>query len=826
MLALQVPFALESPPPRLSARRTSSEMRVDGALDEAAWRAAPVSVDFTQKFPREGRAPTEATRVRVLYDDRALYFGIECVQASVPIVAPLTRRDREVESDRVTVGIDSRHDGTTAFEFSVTPAGVLADAVRFNDTESSVDWDENWEARTRRDAHGWTAEIRIPFAVLRFSNASSQVFGLQVRRYVSARQETDEWSFIPRSAGGEVSRYGRLEGIDGIEPRAGLELRPFVLGRVRRLDETLGAADNGWGLFASAGLDLKWHVTPSLTFDATLLPDFGQVEADQVILNLTNFELYYPEKRPFFLEGIDAFATPLQIVYTRRLGRAPTSPALLEGERIARLPDPSPLLGAAKLTGEIDDRWSIGSLVALSARQTVPIEDATGARVERIADPLTSYKVLRLKRAIGGNAHVGFLGMATNRLEPARDLAQDSTGVLCADGARVRFGARCSHDAYVGGVDARWRSRGGDYSLAGQVLASLIEQGPTRTMLDGTSVKSGDGGVAASLSAAKEGGEHWVGSATYDLHGRKVDYNDLGYMERQNQHHLSTRIEYRTLQAAGPIAETHTGLEIYGRRNLDFVSLSSGVQINTQVRFENYWSLFAELHVRPAYFDDRETGDGAALERAGRVGLEIEIATDPRGAVSASFFTQTQLRTNGANFSGNGSLKIRALPELELELLPEGLFTDGEPRFFGLHAGSYRFGRQRAEELSLTARATYTLSPRLGFQAYAQAFLAAEHFGEIFASPIGGAPLVPLDGLTRSTLMPGEAPDTSQAALNANLLLRWEYRLGSVAYLVYTHAQNDSRAPFRGEDGEIRFRLLQPRPASDAFLLKCSYWWG
>src|SRR5215470_7976365 len=250
--------------PHLSAQRTTQPVRIDGRLDDAAWQEAPASEAFTQKFPDEGRAPSERTRVRVLYDDDALYIGFECDQIGAPVVARLTRRDRQVEADHVSIAIDTRRDGSSAFSFTVNAAGVLADSILFNDTDSSTDWDENWEALTARTERGWSAEFRIPLRILRFARLPVQDWGFQARRYISARQEIDEWSFTPRTEAGEVSRYGRLDNLVGLLPRSPLELRPFVLGRVRVRDAQSDMIASGTDATGSAGLDVKWHASQNL----------------------------------------------------------------------------------------------------------------------------------------------------------------------------------------------------------------------------------------------------------------------------------------------------------------------------------------------------------------------------------------------------------------------------------------------------------------------------------------------------------------------------------------------------------------------------------
>jgi hypothetical protein len=241
--------------PRLSVVRITQAPKLDGRLDEAVWRAAPGTDAFTQKFPDEGKAPSERTVLRVLHDGRALWVGFECDQRRSKIIARLAPRDRPVESDQVTLTLDSRRSGTNAFEFGVNAAGALSDSLRFNDTEVSTDWDENWDARVHVTPKGWTAEMRIPLRILRFEeDLPVQEWGMQARRTISARQEIIEWAFIQRKTAGEVSHYGKLTGLERLRSPGRVELRPFVLGRVRHRErgaETLAEGKDLSGAAAS-----------------------------------------------------------------------------------------------------------------------------------------------------------------------------------------------------------------------------------------------------------------------------------------------------------------------------------------------------------------------------------------------------------------------------------------------------------------------------------------------------------------------------------------------------------------------------------------------
>jgi hypothetical protein len=853
-------------PVHLSAVATREAPVLDGRLDDAAWRLAPAASTFTQKSPREGAPPTERTTVRVVYDAEALWVGVDCEQQGAPVVARLTRRDREVETDWVSVAIDSRRDGKSAFVFEVNAGGALLDAVRYNDTDFSLDWDENWEARASVRPGGWSAEFRIPFRILRYEALPEQSWGFEVRRYISAKQETDEWALVSRSAGGEVSHYGRLDGLVGLSSRSPLELRPFVLGRTRRQDPTsvtipttgnttfAGTLPAVTDFSASAGLDLKWHPSQDLTLDGTINPDFAQVEADQLILNLTTYETYYPEKRPFFLEGTELYATPFQLLYTRRIGRVPAVPALRPGEQLVDVPQPTAIWAASKLTGRLADGWSVGTLQAITAPNTVPVLSTDGKRVTRAAAPLASFGALRLRRDLGEHAYIGLTATNVTRAEatgdyptvagaPAQSLkASDSApfgrAALCPNTAQssrstllVAPGARCFADAYAGGLDFRWRSGNGDWAAVGQAAVTALAHGPPRAVPDGTVIRPGDIGTGAAAYAGKEGGAHWVGDVWAGYNDRAFDINDLGYNPRGNVYWDGFDLEYRTLEPAWKLLETHTRLEYWDNVSMGNLVLGRGAQLNTAGKLTNFWHYFADVHWRATRYDDREFGDGAALERAAAVGVDARIQTDTTKRVALGVHVRPETLPNGSyNLNLDGDVLLTVLPQLDFDLAPAFTASVGEPRSVstGTVAGEYVLGHLDAKSLGATLRATYTFAPRLTLTGYAQLFLAYGHYAgylSLLSNPNGPRPVVALSEL-RPAPPPASNPDFEQAALNVNVVLRWEYQLGSLIFLVYQRAQIPTVTLAPGEAGTLDLGSVGRAPASDVLILKATYWWG
>jgi hypothetical protein len=827
----------ERPKPRLVAVRTSAAPDIDGDLRDVAWQQVPPTTAFTQKFPNEAQAPSEPTELRVLYDDAAIYVAFNCMQVATPVNGRLARRDRQVESDWVQVAID---DGGSTYEFTVNAAGVLGDGVRFNDTDYSPQWDGVWDAQVRQHERGWSAELRIPLRIFRDSTGVRD-WGFQARRYISGRQETVEWAFIPRTTAGEVSHYGRLAGIAVVRRANPFELLPYVVAGLDWSDMTADhRAFGDLGHRATVGLDLRWRIARDVVLDASVNPDFAQVEADQVVLNLTTYETFLPEKRPFFVNGlelfqaprVELFPSPQTVFYTRRIGSVPGVPDIGDGGAgAATSPVPSTIYAAVKFDGQLGGGVAAGVVSALTGRNDVAITEA-GTSKDYVADPLALANVARLKVAVGSGGNVGLLATALQRFEPTDGYPtmmqpDGSVRQRCPDGALTARGARCFHDAYVAGLDASWRSDSGSYAAAGQALATLIENGPARTLPDGTVIRSGDAGAEGRLYLAKEGGQ-WRGSVEGEVIGRRVDYNDLGYLQRANQVRVVPYLAYRTVDPFWEIAETETYSFGSLRDNLDGLALIHGYYLGNKIRFKNFWSVTAEAAHYPARGEDRQIGDGTALRRLPGTGLDVTVTTDPRRRLAGSLLASTLFTSRGHNIELDGELTYLPLPRLEVQLLPQLFLLSGEPRFASgsRDDGEYVFADLAAKSVGATLRTSYTFTNQLTLQLYGQLLLVAEHytdFRSLQVDPAARRPVIRLDQLTPAA-PPAEDPDNEESHLNLSAVLRWEFRPGSTLYLVYSRFQAPALMPDR--DARLDLGALRTGPASDAIRLKLSYYWN
>ncbi len=808
---------------QIAATRTPRPPDIDGRLDDAVWHLAPAETRFRQSFPDQAAEPSQPVELRILYDDRALYVGIRCRDDEAgSIVEQLTRRDTETDADRVTVDIDSRDDRISAYHFGVNVSGVLTDGVRLNDTEYDAAWDGVWDGAAQRDARGWSAELAIPWRSLRFEGRTP-VMGLQVRRYLPRRQEVDEWAYIPRTDDAEVSRYGRMT-IAGVGPARLVQLAPYALVRGQRTLTPGTSAD--LSARANVGADFKLGLTSSLTLDATLNPDFGQVVADQNHLNLSTLELAYAEKRPFFLEGFDLFGTPIRQLYTRRIGRAPPAVVASPDERVVSVPEVGRVWAAGRLTGPLAPHLQIVALEALGAERTSSTVRDDGSRADRLVDPLSSFSVLRL-RADADSSWLGVTATAVNRFEPPHAAAPRS-GDLCPDDAPPSPSGRCSADGYSGGVDTRLATADATWEATAHGVVSHVEGGTTRALPDGTARRPGDTGFGVQAGGGKRSGEHLLGGIDYQGYSPRFDLDAAGYVQQANLHRIAANLTLRSTRPIGPTLESDLDLFTIHRLSWQGVRLYDSAGLGAWTRLESFWQLGANVGWNFTAYDNRETRDGALVERVGGWFADALVRSDPRARLLGELELEAGRRLDGAYVGGYAGVTARPWAQIALELSPRWALTWGDPRWYAtddLGGGTrrYHFGELTSGSLDATLRASWTLTPRLSLQAYGQVFLTFgrfAHFRGVDAS--GPRPTLALAELSPE---PGAAPDFRDGSIDGSLVLRWEFGPGSTLFVVY--ARTLAQAPYTvGEGpGRLSFGTFGGGAATDALLVKLSYLW-
>mgnify|MGYP000722402593 CR=1 FL=1 len=799
-----------APPVReLAAARAGTPPAIDGDLSDRVWREAVPSGGFTQRFPHAGQPFSLSTTVRAAYDEEALYFAIECDDPEPGrILAPVTRRDRQMESDCVSVYIDSRNDRRTAFFFWVNAAGVQADGTVADDNVESLNWDGVWEAKTRVTQRGWQAELRIPLRLLRYQTGTDAAFGLNVVRNASRIGQVGSWQHVPIGQGAWVSRFGRLTGLHLPAHPVWLSLAPFVAARPAIDDAgraSIAPLDLGVDIAAALGRDIN--------LTAAINPDFGQVEADQVVLNLSTVETYFPEKRPFFLEDKSLFElpsfgdmTPVTLLYTRRIGRASRDPDLEDGEELLRAPPPARILGAGKIAGTTPGRLAFGALTALTGPTEGRVRRADGGETDRQAEPLASYNALRLRQEFWENSSAGLL----------------CTGMF----------ARGQGGALAAAADTQLEFGGGRYQVIGKLFGSYLsadrfrlQDRYTRAFLE----RDGGAGYGAELLLRKKGGSSLVGAVGGQLRSANLAVNDMGYLDRPDLLFGFGWLQWRRLEPIGPLASMSVNFNAWSQANTGLDHVGSGLNVNGNLTFQNQWFVWAYASTHPPYCSDREArAPGRVLACFPNWVFEggFYVGSDRRAALAGDLGLYAGSTQRGLFASAEGALYLNPHPRLQVELVPSYSRVTGSLRWIDTWdtggVERFLFAEQHSEYLNLILRATYSLRPELSLQGYSQLFLAAVDHGKKFApaEPAGGR--IDIGALLPDPTIPDDY-DESQLALSLGLVLRWEYRPGSIAYLVYTGSFGQSSAA-----ADFRFgRTLRDVWALDgtqALLLKLSWY--
>jgi len=845
----------------IRAARTHGSLSIDGRLDEPAWLEAFPYSDFVENFPDEGAAPTKRTEVRVLYNDRFIYIGIIAYDREPSLILRgLGRRDSTPTSDLVEVAIDSTRSGRTAYYFSVNAAGVLRDAVYFGDVNSTDTWDAVWQGAAAARPDGWSAEIEIPLSILRFPAAPEQTWGIWVRRTIPRTHQLFESNLISRNANGFVSRFGDLIGLVNLKPKRDIELVPYLAARaVWRPQYSDPARPHPRLLDPSAdvGLDLRASLFSDLTLTATINPDFGQVEAHQVVQNLSTFELFFPEKRPFFNQGLDIFqpvgaefGTPHQLFYSRRIGLD------------------APILGAAKVTGAATRSLEVGLLDALvlgpvdtSRSPAAYFDSSQSDYYPRLtpyeAHPDRSFKFhwdrpfhfgptdqLPAIRPVSANYFAGVarqqvaanstIGATFTAATPLAQRCYPSDFLSQQDYESVDCHGRGGNAA---ALDWNLRTRDGAYVFLGQVDGSQQVGGSPsgRVFPDGTVLRPGDLGVGGYTRAGKIGGEPLRFDIGYRYASQKLDLNPSGFQPSQNQQAFELNLHFVRPRGWGKLHNFSIDLNWSSWFTTDgnWINRGNYGSIGGYVQLPGYEWVRLTLQWEDPRFDVREiTNAGVPYQRRPDWALILFAGSDPNQPFSINgdlygFRTLPAGPVPVQNGYGVDATAIwRPTPRLETQLI--GSFSEkpqGARYIETVSDGTFIFGAQNPGALSLTLRQQLVITPTLTLQAYAQLFSQNQHFFSFYqASSIKHAP-IRLDDLKPVSY--SKNPDVHSSALNLNLVLRWEYRLGSTLFLVYSRSQQELPIPTDvAPPVSVWPWRLFAGPAIDTFLVKWSYWWN
>ncbi len=783
-------------PRAVRAVRCVQPPELDGFLHDDVWKSAEPAYDFIQRDPDEGQPASERTEVRVLYNDEAIYIGAMMYDARpAEIVARLTRRDNVVESDRFAVFIDSFHDHQTCYRFGINAAGVKVDVLHYDDgAKEDPSWDAVWDVETQILPDGWSVEMRLPLRIFRArAGSGEQIWGINFLRLITRRGERADWVYIPKRESGFVSRFGHLIGLKDLPSPRRLEVLPFVVSKhdwqparpVQRSVEKLSG---------DAGLDMKYGISNTFLLDATINPDFGQVEADPSVLNLTTYETFYPEKRPFFIEGtqIIRFTTFGEgfgpgMFYSRRIGRAlsPSEVNIPAGGTIVSRPNVTTILGAAKITGKTDAGLSVGVLQALTKEMRVGIADSNGTVHEQVLEPFAHYNVIRLRQDVLTNSVVGMILTST------------------AKNHRL--------PGITGGLDWNLKFDANTYRLDGFTAFSYTRNFYTNRGL----------GSAGKLSFSRIAAEHWLWSLGIDYTTKEYFINDVGFFRRPNDYGVVGWLTYKEDRPADVVRNYRIRLFTHERMNFDGANLIREANLSSSILFMNYWELELNGGADIGHYDDRETRGNGLYARPSAFTFNIGVETDERQDAVASLSIHTAWDSKRKRAWGPiASLVLKPASWMEYSLSAGyNRVRNQEAWVDNVSEAAGRlsiFADRNTDEANLTLRSTWTFTRDLTLQFYGQIFLAKGHFAN-FRRLIGTSAFEPYSYQ--------RGADFNTQEVHTNLVLRWEYIPGSTMYLVWSHARRGGSTDYFRSLSQNLADAFRTAPAN-VVLLKISYWWN
>jgi hypothetical protein len=783
----------------LARRITADAPVIDGVLDEPIWLAADSTGGLLQQDPDNMQPMTESTVVRVLYDARYLYVGVQLFDREpAAIRAGLGRRDRPPPSDQFSISFDTQHDHLTGYVFQTNPSGVQQESSFFDDTSSDIEYNAVWEVETRVSAEGWTAEYRIPFSQMRFRAPSTggAVWGLDLKRTIQRRNENGGWIGRPRGATGQVSRWGHLVFEEGVGTPRRIEALPFVL--------TSGdaPADAGFRDGYDAGLDVRMGLGRSATLAWTFNPDFGQVEADPAVLNLGVFETFFPEKRPFFLSDGNIFVPsyPLfQLFHSRRIGGRPGYlRALQEGDIVLSRPEQTTILGATKVTGK-SGGYTYGALTALTAAEHALVEargvDGLGtALVERMLEPTTSYSAARLQRDLGRGSNVGLIGTSVLR-----------------DGAP---------DAFAGGIDYRIRWSQNRWQWNGHWAATNAPR--TR---GSNNQLTGFGGVSNLFFSNK----NWNVNAHVHRFSDDFRVADLGFFRsRPGELQMSGGGGYSQPDPGPVLRSWNIGGNTGQSRNTDNLVVGQWYNVFGGFQLLNFWSFNGGVGYSPEVYDDLDTRGGPPILRPVDRWGNIFLNSDPRKSWNLWTGLYGNRTTAGSNNWGfDQGLDLRPSPRVQLAF--SGGFSTSynvaqwitNDDVTGDDVTDYVYGALQSDVVNITLRASAAVNRDLTFEAFLQPFVAVGDYTDI--KRLTAPKTYDFETIDPSAI---QNPDFSTKSLRGTFVLRWEYVRGSAIFLAWNLTGGDDETN-RGLFRPMRdLRDVFGAPLDNRIMLKANYWFS
>ncbi len=839
---------------------------IDGLMNDDSWNLVEWTTDFTQIQPQENKPPSQETAFKVLYDDNNLYIFIRAYDTEPDKISRLMSRRDNFTGDMVYVDIDSHFDKQTDYLFAASASGAKSDAAISDDGYNEDDsWNPIWYMKTSIDDKGWCAEMKIPLSQLRFGKKNEQIWGLQVTRNIFRLQERSQWQYIPKGSPGIVHLYGELHNINNIKPKHQIEIMPYAVGRIERFEKTEGDPFNtGKASKISAGLDGKVGLTNDFTLDFTINPDFGQVEADPSEVNLTAFETYFSEKRPFFVEGKNIFQfMPNQTIvihnmyadnlfYSRRIGQYPHYYPSVGDNEYVKMPESTTILGALKVSGKTKKGLSVGILESLTSIENALI-DSTGIRRKESVEPLTNYFVGRIQQDFNkGETVLGGIITAVNRDIKNPDLFFLNTA------------------AYTAGIDFQhnWKER--TWYVAGnaefsdvkgkpeaitsmQTSSARYYQRPDANYLSVDSSLTSLSGYGGTIKLGKSSKKRIQFETSLTVRSPGLEFNDIGYMRYSDIIHHGTWVAYYMRNPFWVFNNFYLNTNYWMYWNFSGKLLSTNTNINFNSQLKNKWRINGQFNRQSENISTNMLRGGSSFIIPGNQSFNLNIGSDPSKKIS--FFLGSYHGSGDGNSSRAheyyAEVVIRPSNLISVSVDPDYSIRNQELQYVNTVGTPenpiYLFGNLNQKTLGITLRINYTINPELSIEYYGQPFVSAGKYNnykkitspdadkfnsryhvymdeEISYNSIDNVYNIVETGNPVTNYSFGN-PDFNFRQFRSNMVIRWEYSPGSTLYLVWSQGRTSSGSDgifSYGSDMKDLFKIVP----QNVFLLKFSYWFA
>jgi len=818
-----------------TSRLVTAKPVIDGKLDDECWTKGTWAGNFRQWIPNEGAKPSYPTDFNIQYDDRNLYVAIRAHDGEPGKILRQAGVRDEFAGDITGVNFDSYHDYRTGFEFTVTAWGQKIDLVLFNPNNWDLNWNSVWKVKTGLEDSAWVAEYEIPLSQLRYSGKAEQIWGLHVWRWISRLQEESDWEIQSKTGPGVLFNFGELHGIKDLKKSRRLEIMPYTLGDLKTMKKEPGNpfAENGkvWG--GNAGLDAKIGISSNFTVDLTVNPDFGQVESDPSVMNLTAFETFYEEKRPFFLEGLTIFDYKFDdqsLFYSRRIGHAPSRPVSPNDNLFVKSPDKTSIMSAMKFSGTTSKGLSVGLIQSITANEFATLSDKDGNRTSTKVEPLTSYTVARIQKGYNaGNTVIGGIVTSTNRVIEDKNLET------------------LSSDAYTGGLDLRhyWKDKEfyvdarliGSYINGSKEAITLLQQSSARyyqrpganyLKLDTSATHLNGWGGKFTIGKGSKGRWKYSTGATWLSPG--LELNDLGYMNTADQITQVNVVSYLVNQPVSIFNTCEMSLEQFNTWNFNGQYIGSGAHLSFTSVFKNQWGFVANLIYHSKTLDTKILRGGYDMIMPYNITSFGSLNSDPSKKITGSFGYSYEYRGNNSavNYQLEPGITYRPINNLKIGLTANYINNRDNLQYITtldlLPLNRYILGTINQKTIGLTFRVDLNLTPEFSIQYYGSPFISRGSYSQTkyITDPKAKVFEERFDYYTDPLSF---NPDFNFHEFRSNLVAKWEYRLGSFIYLVWSSERSGSTSDAHASLGDSYKQLRSVFP-NNIFLIKLNYWFS